>query len=46
MLEECAALLMRGSQEGEDQSSHTATVQSVTQVRYLLGGVSCQADTS
>ena len=34
MLEECAALLMRGSQEGEDQPSHPASVSSVTQVSY------------
>ncbi|KAK9812261.1 hypothetical protein WJX73_008588 [Symbiochloris irregularis] len=31
MLEECAALLMRGSQEGQDQPSHPAHLSSLTQ---------------
>ena len=46
MLEECAALLMRGSQEGEDQSAHSAAVVSVTEVSLVLQSLRCSAGTS
>ena len=44
MLEECAALLMRGSQEGEDQSAHSASVVSMTEVSLVLLNPRCLAD--